>query len=99
MIWKLFPLRTWLMIGLVLVVVMAVLAYCSQRDRIAGQKRDIAVAKTTGKALDQVAKETPAIRQDQKEKQDEVEAIPGADVALPDGFGRDLERVRRGERH
>lgn len=93
--------RTALIIALVAVLcfIMAVVTMCVQRDRIAGQKRDIQVAKTTGKALDAVTTKTETIRSEQKAKEDEVAKIEGADQRLPDGFGRDLERVRRGERH
>lgn len=58
------------------------------------QKRDAVVAKTTGKALDKVAEQTPVIRQEQKEKENEVSAIEGSDARLPDGYGASLERVR-----
>lgn len=58
------------------------------------QKRDAVVAKTTGKALDRVAEQMPVIRQEQKEKENEVSAIEGSDARLPDGFARDLQRVR-----
>lgn len=93
--------RTTLIIALVAVLcfIMAGVTMCVQRDRIAGQKRDIQVAKTTGKALDAVTTKTETIRSEQKAKEDEVQTIPGADSSLPPNFGRDLERVRRGERH
>lgn len=93
--------RTTIIIALVAVLcfVMAGVTMCVQRDRIAGQKRDIQVAKTTGKALDAVTTKTETIRSEQKAKEDEVAKIEGADQRLPDGFGADLERVRRGERH
>lgn len=58
------------------------------------QKRDAVVAKTTGRALDRVAEQTPVIRQEQKEKENEVSAIEGSDARLPDGYGASLERVR-----
>lgn len=58
------------------------------------QKRDAVVAKTTGKALDRVAEQTPIIRNEQKAKEHEVEQIPGASDRLPDGFAAELERVR-----
>lgn len=61
---------------------------------VQSQKRDAVVAKTTGKALDRVAEQTPVIRQGQKEKENEVSAIEGSDARLPDGFARDLQRVR-----
>jgi len=83
----------------VLCFIMAGVTMCVQRDRIAGQKRDIQVAKTTGRALDTVTTKTEAIRSEQGRKADEVSKIEGADQRLPDGFGADLERVRRGQRH
>lgn len=58
------------------------------------QKRDAVVAKTTGRALDKVAEQTPVIRNEQKAKENEVSAIEGSDARLPDGYGRDLQRVR-----
>lgn len=79
----------------VLVIALLSMSWCSGRnDRVANQNTQIA----TGKALDRVAEQTPVIRQDQEEKHREVDEIPGADQRLPDGFGRDLERVRRGDR-
>ena len=83
----------------VLCFIMAGVTMCVQRDRIAGQKRDIQVARDTGKALDTVTTKTEAIRSEQGKKADEVSKIEGADQRLPDGFAADLERVRRGERH
>lgn len=65
---------------------------------VQSQKRDAVVAKTTGKALDKVAEQTPVIRQEQKEKENEVSAIEGSDARLPDGYGSELERVRRSKR-
>lgn len=88
--------KSWLwltaFIGL-LVLVVFVLGRC---DRDRGREQDVAVA--TGKALDKVAKETPAIRQDQEERQREVDQIEGSDQRLPDGYGAELERLRDRER-
>lgn len=81
---------------LMLVIIVLALSYCSERDRLKRARSEATVATATGKALDKVAAETPAIRQDQEEMQREVDAIEGADQRLPDGFGADLERVRRG---
>lgn len=81
---------------IMLVIIMLALSWCSQRDRARKARSEATIAAVTGKALDQVAAETPAIRQDQEEKQREVDALEGADQRLPDGFGADLERVRRG---
>lgn len=68
---------------------------CAQRRTIDAQKRDIAVARETGKALDRVSAETDAIRKQQKAKEDEVEQIPGSDIRLPDGHGSALEQLRK----
>ena len=91
------PARWAMLAGTVALLVIAVLtlSWCSERDRAKRARAEATVAAATGKALDKVAAETPAIRQDQEEKQREVDEIPGADQRLPDGFGRDLERVRR----
>lgn len=93
--------RTSAIIALVAVLcfIMAGVTMCVQRDRIAGQKRDIQVAKTTGKALDTVTTKTEVIRSEHGKKADEVTKIEGADQRLPDGFADRLERVRRGERN
>lgn len=94
---RMFPLKTVLILLAIVALVVGGLSWrasCSGNEQAA---RNTQVA--TGKALDQVAKETPVIRQEQEEKQREVDQIPGADQRLPDGFGRDLERVRRGDRN
>lgn len=79
-----------------LVIILLALSWCSERDRHKRARAEATVGVATGKALDTVASETPVIRQDQEEKQRAVDEIPGADQRLPDGFGADLERVRRG---
>lgn len=79
-----------------LVFVVLTLSYCAERDRHRKARAEASVAQATGKALDTVAEQTPAIRQEQEGKQDEVEKLNGAGLRLPDNFGRDLERVRRG---
>lgn len=79
------------LVGLLLMVAAVILSMCSNNRRT---DRNVAVA--TGKALDKVATETPIIRQEQQDKQREVDELQGADQRLPDGFGADLERVRRG---
>jgi len=75
------------------------LSYCHERGQARKARAEASVAQATGKALDRVAAETPVIRQEQAEKQNEAEKIEGADTRLPDGFGRSLERVRRGGKH
>lgn len=87
--------RRWVTLGAIVVILIFVgvtLAWCAGR----GGRDDARVAATTGKALDKVAEQTPVIRQEQEEKQREVEAIEGSDTRLPDGYGKSLERVRRG---
>lgn len=92
------PTRWAMLAGAVALLIVAVLtlSYCSERDRTKRARSEASVATATGKALDTVARETPVIRQDQEEKQRAVDEIPGASDRLPDGFGADLERVRRG---
>jgi len=97
-IFGVFPLKTWLIIGAVLAVVAAWAAYQHQKGRADRAEARLAPAVATGKALDRVAIQTPAIRADAEEKKREVDDIQGADQRLPDGFGADLERVRRGGR-
>lgn len=62
-------------------------------------RNEAKVSGSVGKQLDRVAAETPAIREEQSEKQREAEKIEGADTPLPAGFGQSLERVRRGGKH
>ena len=86
--------RKWVGLGVLIVVLclaFAVLTMCNNRNR-----DDNRTQVATGKALDRVASETPVIRQEQAEKQREVDQIEGSDARLPDGYGKSLERVRRG---
>ena len=86
--------RKWVGLGVLIVVLclaFAVLTMCNNRNR-----DDNRTQVATGKALDRVASETPIIRQEQAEKQREVDQIEGSDTRLPDGYGKSLERVRRG---
>lgn len=90
--------RRWITLGAIVVALIlagVTLSWCMGR----GGRDDARVAEATGKALDNVAKETPVIRQEQEEKQREVDQIEGSDTRLPDGYGESLERVRRGERN
>lgn len=61
-------------------------------------RQQVQITRATSKALDKVASQTPAIRQDQKEREHEVERIEGANAPLPDGFGAELERIRMRDR-
>lgn len=65
---------------------------CTAADRA---RQEASIASATGKALDDVSTQTPVIRQEQAEKQREVDNLEGADQRLPDGFGADLERLRQ----
>lgn len=87
-------LRRAIAIGIAIFVLAIVIVTLSVRSEQRRVDRNVAVA--TGKALDKVATETPKIREDQQEKQREVDEIQGSDQRLPDGYGADLERVRRG---
>lgn len=81
-------------IGAIVVVLcfaLAIFTTCTNRNR-----DDARTQVATGKALDRVASETPIIREDQKKKEEAVDEIEGSDTRLPDGYGKSLERVRRG---
>lgn len=93
---KILTLRAWLVLAVVVVAAVLLLSWCADQDRLKKARAEATVGQATGKALDTVADQTPVIRQEQAEKQREVEKIEGADQRLPAGFGADLERVRRG---
>lgn len=93
---KLIPLKAWIASGIVALLLAGFGAYKYQKARADRAEADLAPAVATVGALDKVATETPIIRQEQAEREREVEKIPGSDQRLPDGFGADLERVRRG---
>lgn len=86
---------TLIALACVLVVIVMAFMLWNSRNIIQQQKRDIAVATTTGKALDKASDRTVTIRQEQQEKQREVDSIEGSDQRLPDGYGVELERLRR----
>jgi outer membrane murein-binding lipoprotein Lpp len=92
---RLLTLKSWLILAAVVVAAVLLLSWCADQARIKKMRAEATVGQATGKALDRVATETPAIRQEQQEKQREVEKLNGAGLRLPDNFGRDLERVRR----
>lgn len=90
--------RRWVTLGVIvaaLCLVFAVLTMCHQRDTSRDRER---TQVATGKALDTVAAKTDTIRNDQQEKQADVDKIQGSDQRLPDGYGAELEsiRMRRG---
>lgn len=89
------PLKTWLILALIVIGLIGLLSWraaCTSAEKARGEA---SVAVATGDALDKVAAETPIIRDDQAEKQREVDQLSGADQPLPPGFGADLERVRK----
>ena len=93
---KTLTLRAWIALGVIVLALLLTMSWCADRARLKTMRGEATVAAATGKALDTVAEQTPVIRQQQAEKQREVEKIEGADQRLPDNFGRNLERVRRG---
>lgn len=96
---RLLNLRGYLILAAVVVALILTMSWCSDRARLKDARREASIAAATGKALDAVASQTPVIRQEQREKEDAVEKIEGADQPLPPGFGAELERVRRGNGH
>ncbi len=88
--------KQWCLLALIVLLLLALLGWRSgcQAAKRAGAERDQGVV--VGDQMDRVSTGTDAIRQDQQEKTDAVAKIDGADERLPDGFGADLERVRRG---
>lgn len=93
---KTLTLRAWIALGVVVLAILLTVSWCADRARLKTMRGEATVAAATGEALDTVAEQTPVIRQEQVEKQREVEKIEGADQRLPAGFGASLERVRRG---
>lgn len=70
------------------------LAYSFQKARADRAVAEVRQSRVVTQELDRVAAETPLIRSEQEEKERHVDQIQGADQRLPDGFGRDLQRVR-----
>ncbi len=92
---KTLTLRAWIALGVIVLAILLTVSWCADRARLKTMRGEATVAAATGEALDTVAEQTPVIRQEQAEKQREVEKLNGAGMRLPDNFGRDLERVRR----
>ena len=93
---KTLTLRAWIVLGVIVLAILLTVSWCADRARLKTMRGEATVAAATGEALDTVVTETAVIRQEQVEKQDEVKKLNGAGMRLPDNFGRDLERVRRG---
>ena len=89
-------LRSYLILAAVVVAMILLMSWCSDRARLKTMKAEARQGEVVGTALDAVVAQTPVIRQEQEEKERAVEQIQGADAPLPAGFGADLERVRRG---
>lgn len=98
MFFRLLPLKAWLAIGAVALVLALWGAYSWQKARADRAEARLAPVTASRDALDRVAVKTDEIRSEQQEKQGAIEKIEGSDVRLPDGYGRLLECVRRGER-
>lgn len=93
---RLFPPKVWLGVGVVALILALWGAYSFQKARADRAVTEARQATVTSEALDKVATKTDQIRAETKEKQDAVNEIPGSDTRLPDGYGRQLECVRRG---
>lgn len=91
------PWRTLLIAAGLAVALLALLSWRAACAKAASEGDRAGIAVATGTALDKVAADTQTIREEQKDKEDAVDQIPGADQRLPDGFGAGLERVRRGQ--
>lgn len=95
---RMFPAKVWLGVGAVAAVLALYAGYRYQESRANRAIAEARQSNVTVGALDTVATKTTTINAETEEKSDAVEKIQGADTRLPDNFGRDLERVRRGER-
>lgn len=91
------PMRIYAFGAVALIMLSLVFAVNHATKRAERAERTARQATITTKALDKAATDTQAARQEQKDKEDEVSRIEGSDARLPDGFGRDLERVRSGD--
>lgn len=93
---RLFPLKVWRGIGVIALVLTLWGAYSFQKARADRAVTEARQATVTSDALDKVATKTDQIRAETKEKESQVDQIEGSDTRLPDGYGRQLECVRRG---
>lgn len=90
------PLRTILIGALIVMCLLAILSWRSACTAADKARSEASIAAATGKALDNVAEQTPVIREEQKKKEQAVDEIEGSETRLPDGYGDSLQRVRRG---
>lgn len=93
---NLLPVKTWMILLLVIIVFVGLLGWRAGCKAVERANEEADLAQTTGKQLDKVAGQAADIRNDQQEKQREVDEIEGSDQPLPPGYGSALERVRRG---
>lgn len=91
------PMRFYAFGAVALIMLALIFAVNHATKRAERAEARAAQATVTTKALDKAATDTAVVRAEQKDKEDEVSRIEGSDARLPDGFGRDLERVRRGD--
>lgn len=90
--------RSLITIGAIVVVACLLFAVLTMCQGSKTQHAKLQTENATGKALDRVTTKTETIRNDQQEKQADVDTIQGSDQRLPDGFASDLQRVRDGKR-
>lgn len=95
---RLFPLKVWLGIGVIALILALWGAYSFQKSRADRAVTEARQATVTSDALDKVATKTDQIRAETKEKEDAVNEIPGSETRLPDGWAESLQRVRDGKR-
>lgn len=93
---RIFPLKVWAGIGVLVLIAALYAGYRYQEARADRAAAEARTANVTADALDKAAVKTDAIRTETQEKQREVDEIEGSDTRLPDGYGRDLQRVRDG---
>lgn len=91
-------LRSSLTIGAFIVIACLLFAVLTMCQGSKTQRAKLQTENATGRALDRVTTKTETIRNEQQEKQADVDTIQGSDQRLPDGFASDLQRVRDGKR-
>lgn len=89
-------LRAYVTIGAIITVACLLFSVLTMCQGSKTQHAKLQTENATGRALDKVTTQTQAINADAKDKQNEVDKIPGANDRLPDGYGSRLECVRRG---
>lgn len=93
------PLKYWIGLGILVLIASLYGAWKWERARADRAVTEARQATVTSDTLDKVATKTDQIRVETKEKEAQVDQIEGSDTRLPDGFGRDLQRVRDGKRN